>query len=773
MKTIVKTKLIAILAIMTAIMSFMVVFCGFNTAKADTAAEVSISEATVNIVKGAEIKTKGNMGIRFTASVSADHFSGLKAKYGEVEYGMIIAPTDFIKSEDTFKIGGWEYAAGDNVTEYVKGQNESGKLYQRAAVNPVLTGGEYVFKGAFVNIATENYDRDFSVRAYVKVNGEDPVYSDVATRSVFTVATGALASGALADDADGLTYVKGVTNTVNANYSDYSVSYYNATAGKEKTDAIVVGDSIAFEATLSDGEEEIMATPEIVTLPSFVTAELDEFGFRTGKYKVTQDCDFGVKTAITGSQNNKDISCWVDIKNTTSTIENITLEDNASFFSGSGSIAKIEEPITDDDVSAAALASSTAETVYVTDSPNGANSKIYFGGSSANKLTNKYFSFKFYNYGYQNSKYSWTFAGHMMYKGSFERLNASDYYGRYVVKVYDQYGNDIGVTGVDEYNKYKDTWCTFEIACIKYPGAWFNIHTDFGGTAGMYTKMYLSDFKIANHSLAETYSDLEVRVEDKNGEAVKPGDELAFSAYAIPFGGSEKVKVNAIITATEGAMEGNIYQGTGNFTVTAKAFGMTATNDVTAVEGVMPKFEQKGLSFLSTNNAEYVSVALATENIPAGAPSGKEVFVATFTGNAPTGTPEDNAAGRAVLFNKKELYQGCCLTFKYYLDGHRIMLNGNIYTNSTSNKLSTEGIQTNAGLYEGYVTIEHLASDGTRITMDNVTNYDDQWVTVKMQFDNVAGALGNAAVAIFNNMHHYRSTLYLTDITVDNYALLA
>jgi hypothetical protein len=769
-------------AVILAVMSFMTIFFGFNAVKANPE-EVSITEATVNIVNGAEIKTKGNSGIRFIASVSAKDFSGLKAKYGKVEYGVIIAPTDFVKSEETFKIGGWQYAENDNVTEYVEGSNVSGKLYQRATVVPVLKGGEYVFKGAFVNIAEENYDRDFSVRAYacVKVEDEDGssvdyfAYSDVVTRSVFTVANGVLANGSMAGDTDGLTYVKNVEKAVYDKYTTRSVTYENLTEGKEKSYKPVAGDTISFVTTLSDGTKTLTAKPIISKYGDYMTENVDADGNFDGTYTVNKSEDFGVLATmcsyypsyITNGADNPTI--LVDCEQTTLEVEDITLENSAvgekweGFFTkkGNGSISKISQAIENDAISAAALDTCpTGEDVYVINNPAYSNDAVYLGAGMQDKLLNKYVSFKFYNFGYNYLKHSFSLNGMYCYFGSNDALISNGNTGRYMRSVYDCYGNDIGLTGVTEYNVYQGTWCTMEISMLQ----WFNVvtsgialHADALSVSGTYQNVFISDVKVSNVPLSETYSDLEVRVEDKNGGNIQPGDELAFSAYAKPFGEDEKVKVDALITTTSGAMDGNIYQGIGNFTVTAKAFGMTATKDVVA------EVTRFGLSNLTISAATEGNVSLEKieVNIPTGngAPSGLEVFKATFTSYGDK---------NVINFDKSLLFNGCYLTYKYYIGkGQKLGLEGNYYVHST---IKTGIYDNSSAAYCGGPIVKHVAYDGEYITADNIKSYEGTWATIEINYTQSAS---NAHAKVFLNASQPgNGILYLTDITVTSYSRL-
>ena len=69
---------------------------------------VDIKSATITMQDGASIKQSGKMGIRFRATISTEVYGGLNAKYGSnVSYGMIIAPADYVDSNDEMNVNGW------------------------------------------------------------------------------------------------------------------------------------------------------------------------------------------------------------------------------------------------------------------------------------------------------------------------------------------------------------------------------------------------------------------------------------------------------------------------------------------------------------------------------------------------------------------------------------------------------------------------------------------------------------------------------------------
>ncbi len=790
MKKLLKRNLMAILAVLCAFTCAIAVFSVAPAVKAAT--PITISQATINIKKGAEIKTIGNMGIRFTASISADDYLGLEENYGagNVEYGMLIVPADFIKNADTdLKIGGWEYADGDMVTEYVKGVNETGKLYQRATVTPAFKDGVYAFNGSFVNIDTTNYDRDFAVRAYVSVgdNDGDIIYTDIVSRSVYTVATNAIASGAFEDDAEGLTYMEGVSKTVYDEYTTRSVSYENLTDGKQKTDKPAVGDKISFVTTLSNGTNTITGKPVMSDYGEYLTENLNEDEFFDGTYTVQKEGDFGVLASICGSYTGltNTPSVYVDCVNTKTNAVDITLENTAEgqewagFFTtyGNGSIAKLDSNTADATGTTALSTCPTGEDVYVVNTPKASADKISLGVGMKDKLLNKYISFKFYNYGYHWLSYSFSMNERHAWHGSLLTLSGHGDTGRYVRTFYDQYGNDILYNIVTDpadtasFTAYEGTWCTVEIAMIHWFGdgaKGISLHTDNFGDVYVYPNIYISDIKVSDAPIKETYSDLELRVTGATGEngVAKPGDELSISAYALPLGATEKVKVSAGITATNNALDGNIYQGTGDFTITASAFGQTATLTVNGEVGVAPKYKLLTIDNLMAkgNKKTEVTISEIAEGIPAGAPAGKAVYKATFTAYG-----DQTAVG----VDTSLLYSGCYLTFRYYLGtSQRIGFEANWWVHTTSGETGIYDASANTNTNLGGPIIKHVAHDGTFITSSNIKSYEGTWATLEIQYTKSAPAQDYAKVYL-NAYGYGDSNLYLTDITITNYSTLA
>ena len=802
MKKLLKRNLMAILAVLCAFTCAIAVFSVAPAVKAAT--PITISQATINIKNGAEIKTIGNMGIRFTASISADDYLGLEATYGagNVEYGMLIAPTDFIKdTTNDLKIGGWEYEDGDMVTEYVKGVNESGKLYQRATVTPAFKDGAYVFNGSFVNIIASNYDRDFAVRAYVSVSGEDPIYTDIVSRSVYTVATNAIASGAFEDDAEGLTYMEGVSKTVYDEYTTRSVTIENLTNGKQKTDKPAVGDKISFVSTLSNGTSTITGKPVISGYGEYLTENLDEKEYFDGTYTVQKEGDFGVLASMCGSYTGlvNTPSVYVDCVNTKTNAVDITLENTAEgqewagFFTtyGNGSVTKLESASADATGTTALSTCPTGEDVYVVNTPEGSKDKIALGVGMKDKLLNKYISFKFYNYGYHYQGYSFSLNEKIAWHGSTSELGGNGYTGRSVRTFYDQYGNDIlynivtNPADTASFTAYEGTWCTVEISMIHWFGdgaKGIGLHTDSHNNVYTHPNIYISDIKVSDASIKESYSDLELRVTGATGEngVAKPGDELSISAYALPLGATEKVKVSAEITATEGALDGNIYQGTGNFTITANAFGQTATLAVNGEVGSVPKKELLGLSdFTAYGDSSTVHIASASpEEATALGATGETVFKFTFDKCNIVGefTEANNKiysySDDSVQVNKNKIYNGCYISFKYYVQPDNTYLC--MYA-STLLFLDADGLVEGSATsnYSGQASVtKHYTDTGAMIEgSSGVSANKGTWVNVEAYLP-----YGNPGVGfniyVYNNSGWYSNpNLFVKDVMITNYSV--
>ena len=133
------------------------------------------------LLDGASIRISEPSGLRFTAVLGADYLASLN---GNVSYGIIIAPTDYVKAAGEFTI---EALEGLTVT----GGSKYKVIPAEYCSNNPEVDGYYEFSAVLAPIQATNYDRAFSARAYVKVDG---VYyyseydEDLNSRSVSEVA---------------------------------------------------------------------------------------------------------------------------------------------------------------------------------------------------------------------------------------------------------------------------------------------------------------------------------------------------------------------------------------------------------------------------------------------------------------------------------------------------------------------------------------------------------------------------------------------------------
>ncbi len=116
----------------------------------------------VGLINGASVRLDNPTGIRFTGSITKEYYNEL-SKDGKVTLGVLIAPTDYIHSnqvmftKEAFDAAGVQYLTID------------GTLREEAT--------HYKVNCAMVNMNEGNYERNFSARLYVAVDGEIVAYS--------------------------------------------------------------------------------------------------------------------------------------------------------------------------------------------------------------------------------------------------------------------------------------------------------------------------------------------------------------------------------------------------------------------------------------------------------------------------------------------------------------------------------------------------------------------------------------------------------------------
>lgn len=149
---------------------------------------VSKQIITVSMSDGASVRLDTPTGLRFTALLGDAYLSSVKAANPgkTVTYGVIIAPTDYVTAAGAFTVEALETLG--HTTNYV--QIPANVLMEGGA-----EAGYYVFTGVLSNVRSYNYERAFSARAYLAVDGEIVAYSAYSgsknSRSIAAVAEAA------------------------------------------------------------------------------------------------------------------------------------------------------------------------------------------------------------------------------------------------------------------------------------------------------------------------------------------------------------------------------------------------------------------------------------------------------------------------------------------------------------------------------------------------------------------------------------------------------
>ena len=132
----------------------------------------------VGLINGASVRLDDPTGIRFTGSITKEYYNELSKDDKVVTLGVLIAPTDYIF---------------DNQIAFTKEAFDAARV-QYLTIDGTLREEATYYKVncAMVNMNEGNYERDFSARLYVAVDGKIVAYSAYShannSRSIATVA---------------------------------------------------------------------------------------------------------------------------------------------------------------------------------------------------------------------------------------------------------------------------------------------------------------------------------------------------------------------------------------------------------------------------------------------------------------------------------------------------------------------------------------------------------------------------------------------------------
>jgi len=151
-----------------------------GTSDADSWTEVSdvkiykgLKFGKVLNVSGASVRLSVPTGIRFKSEFSKPVIDSLRETYGEdnVKLGMIITPTDYLTNNGVdFEMAALDACGAITGAKYVR--------IDATTIHEDEDPASYTINCALVNVKAGNYNREFSARAFIEVNGEIYKYAD-------------------------------------------------------------------------------------------------------------------------------------------------------------------------------------------------------------------------------------------------------------------------------------------------------------------------------------------------------------------------------------------------------------------------------------------------------------------------------------------------------------------------------------------------------------------------------------------------------------------
>ncbi|MBQ8817709.1 MAG: hypothetical protein IJZ83_03965 [Clostridia bacterium] len=119
------------------------------------------------LADGASVRMSTPTGLRFTGAIDKAYLAELKEEYDteNVTVGMLITPTD--------------YLMGIDFTKQALGNTAHDPAYLEIDADAMVDKGNYYkINCVIANVLEDNYDRAFSARLYIKIDGEIVAYSE-------------------------------------------------------------------------------------------------------------------------------------------------------------------------------------------------------------------------------------------------------------------------------------------------------------------------------------------------------------------------------------------------------------------------------------------------------------------------------------------------------------------------------------------------------------------------------------------------------------------
>ncbi len=367
------------LTILTLVCAFCMSIAMIGVAKADT---TLYQAENFKMETAVQIRQNGTNGIRFWASMSADDYDNLKDVEG-IEFGIMIAPTDWLDSADDLVFG------NDALPEWYD-DTDATKYFAKGVNVPILDVDdfdqdddvtEYLLHASFVNIKDSNFSRTFTAKAYYKV-GNEVVYAQGANeKNIFETASKYVATTEFDEEEPEEKFVKdyvyGIVDKVAEAYTDITVNVAGVQDGVAYRD-----DEFEVPATLKKpgDDTKVLNAVAKLTIEGEMLEEGVAYDTTTKKYAFKDSGLFTLTTAIgTKYVQTQDITIkrhGVQL-NATPTVQLYNFADN-SYTSGVGKSYNIRSHSTwtDDENSNA-----PSDTVYSIKEKEQGNHWLVFNGS--------------------------------------------------------------------------------------------------------------------------------------------------------------------------------------------------------------------------------------------------------------------------------------------------------------------------------------------------------------------------------------------------------
>lgn len=244
----------------TALLAFSTMAFGLVSISDDVTVKAANSPVTLKQTASIRLAKDANdaNGIRFESTVTEENYDA------NAVYGTLICPADYLSTtnvlcHDDDKNGElWIYDETKATPT-----NANAVLDIRALPEFVEEEGLYVFRGAVTNVRDNNLARPFAARSYVGTpdgnGGYTYEYSDVYSRSIYSVATHAIAHTEkyATYKTEEQAFLDGITDKVAASVKGFTVTTDKTGEKVSTTDEVTVTANVTVDTKHYDGELDV------------------------------------------------------------------------------------------------------------------------------------------------------------------------------------------------------------------------------------------------------------------------------------------------------------------------------------------------------------------------------------------------------------------------------------------------------------------------------------------------------------------------------------